>query len=178
MTSASRQHSRGVSLLEVMATMAVMLLGVAAAMTVVSQTSKANRRTLTANQAQLIAERTLESIQARGCTPAPSACANIAGLDGNREVFYQTAAGDLLRQPPSAPGAIARQYEVAVDVDAEFLASSLEGGAAGVGEPAVNRDLTSTGLKGNVANVRVSVSWEEPEREGRQVVVLQTRMAP
>lgn len=177
MNPSNRQHARGVTLLEVMATMAVMLLGVTAAMTVVSQTSRTNRRTLTANQAQLIAERTLESIQSRGCTPMPAPCANLALMDGSREVYYQTAAGDLLRQAPTT-GAIARQYEVAVDVDTNFLVGSIEGGAAGMGEPALNRPLTSDGQTGNVANVRVSVSWEEPERTGRQVVVLQTRMAP
>lgn len=169
-----RRQTRGVTLLEVMATMAVMLLGIAAAMTVVSQTANSNRRTLTANQAELIAERTLENIRAQGCSLAPP-CGNLVGLDGTREIFYQTAGGDLLTVKPA--GVVARQYEVALDLDGLPLAGSFENSTTGVGVPPVSRVLAN-GKTGNVVNVRVSVSWVEPGRTGRQVYVLQTRMAP
>ncbi|RKG90245.1 type IV pilus modification PilV family protein [Corallococcus terminator] len=167
--------SRGVTLLEVMATMAVMLLGTAAAMTVVSQTSFSNRRTLTANQAGMLAEQTLESLRAQGCSQEPP-CGNMQVWDNQRIIYYQTAGGEPTRTAPAA-GTIMRQYEVAIDVDGLPIVGSIEGGAPSLGEPLVTRELIP-GQPGNVINVRVSVSWVEPNRTGRQVVVLQTRMSP
>jgi prepilin-type N-terminal cleavage/methylation domain-containing protein len=175
MTRRTARPHRGVTLLEVMATMVVLLLGIAAAMTVVSATSRSNRRTLTATQAQLIAERYLENITAEGCTPIPPACSNLQHWDNNRFLVYQTSAGELRETAPPA-SILARQYEVSVDVDAPMLLGSIEN--ASVGEPAVDRNLVGTNT-GNLANIRVAVSWEEPGvRTGRQVVVMQTRMAP
>ncbi|MCY1044373.1 pilus assembly protein [Corallococcus sp. bb12-1] len=157
-----------------MATMVVMLLGIAAAMTVVSQTSYSNRRTLTANQAGMLAEQTLESLRAQGCSQDPQPCANMAAWDNRRIIYYQTAGGEPTLTAPAA-GMIMRQYEVAIDVDGLPILGSIEGGS--LGEPLVTRELLP-GLLGNVINVRVSVSWVEPNRTGRQVVVLQTRMSP
>jgi prepilin-type N-terminal cleavage/methylation domain-containing protein len=164
---------RGVTLLELMATMTILLVGIAATMTLVTYINRSNRRTLTATQAQIIAERTLENILALGCTADPP-CSNLSTLDRQVTTVYQTASGELREDAPLA-GTVARVYEVAVDVDNAANALSLENDSAG--EPAVNRNLAGT-QRGNVANVRVSVSWTETEREGRQVVVLQTRMAP
>ncbi|TQF14252.1 type II secretion system protein [Myxococcus llanfairpwllgwyngyllgogerychwyrndrobwllllantysiliogogogochensis] len=168
--------SRGVTLLEVMATMAVMLLGVAAVMTLVTHISTSNRRTLTATQAQLIAERRLENIASMGCSAEPP-CSNLAGLDNQRTKMWQTAQGDLLTVAPAA-GVVAREYEVAVDVDYSRVPGSIEGGSRG--SPDIARDLVpgQAGSIGNLVNVRVSVSWLEPGRTGRQVVVMQTRVAP
>lgn len=169
--------SRGVTLLEVMATMAVMLLGVAAVMTLVTQISTSNRRTLTATQAQLIAERTLENIASMGCSVQPP-CGNLAAMDNRPPTrLWQTAQGDLLTTAPAA-SLVAREYEVDVDIDSGVIAGSIEGGAGG--SPDISRDLVAgqAGTIGNLANVRVSVSWREPGRTGRQVVVMQTRVAP
>ncbi|MCP3063027.1 prepilin-type N-terminal cleavage/methylation domain-containing protein [Myxococcus sp. K38C18041901] len=175
MKSSRLQTSRGVTLLEVLATMAVMLVGIAAVMMLVTQISASNRRTLTATQAQLIAERTLESITSEGCTASPP-CSNLAPWDNRRTQVWQTAAGELRTVAPPA-GMVAREYEVAVDIDSPSvgLTGSIENGAVGL--PAIDRQLGG-GLPGNVANVRVSVSWTERGRQGRQVVVMQTRMAP
>jgi prepilin-type N-terminal cleavage/methylation domain-containing protein len=167
----SRQH-RGVTLLEVLATMVVLLVGVGAAMAVVTQTSRSNRRTLTATQAQIIAERELEDIIAMGCSTEPP-CGNLRTLDRTRRTVWQTASGELKTTQPT--GVQAREYEVSVDVDSGVIMNSIENNAPG--EPPVTRNLANN-QPGNVANVRVSVSWREPGRQGRQVVVLQTRMAP
>lgn len=86
-----RQHARGITLLEVLATMAILLLGIGAAMLVVTQTSYSNRRSLSATQAQLIAEQALENITMLGCTLDPP-CLNLVGLDETFTVF-QTSAG-------------------------------------------------------------------------------------
>ncbi|MHA7628098.1 type IV pilus modification PilV family protein [Corallococcus sp. M7] len=162
--------ARGVTLLEVMATMAVMLLGVAAAMTVVSQTARSNRQTLTANQAQVIAERELESILARGCE-GTNDCSN---LDNYTYTVYQTAEGDLRTTAPA--GVVARAYDVDVDVDNSAKVGTAEG--TKWGEPSISRVLAGVS-KGTLLNVRVTVSWtEQGIREGRQAVVLQTRLAP
>lgn len=168
--------SRGVTLLEVLATMAVMLVGIAAVMTLITHISASNRRTLTATQAQLIAERALEDIASRGCTADPP-CANLVVFDNQRTNLWQTAQGTVLTAAPAA-GVVARQYEVAVDVDVSSNAATIEGGA--VGTPPITRDLVAgvASSVGRLANVRVSVSWNEPARTGRQVVVLQTRVAP
>ncbi|NOK37622.1 prepilin-type N-terminal cleavage/methylation domain-containing protein [Corallococcus exercitus] len=164
--------ARGVTLLEVMATMAVMLLGVAAAMTVVSQTTRTNRRTLTANQAQVIAERELESILARGCEGTKD-CSN---LDNYSFTVYQTSEGVLRTTAPTAAGLVARAYTVDVDVDNSAKPGTAEGSKWG--EPSINRVLAGVS-KGTLLNVRVTVSWTEPSvRAGRQAVVLQTRLAP
>ncbi|WP_338871864.1 type II secretion system protein [Myxococcus stipitatus] len=170
--------SRGVTLLEVLATMAVMLLGIAAVMTLITHISASNRRTLTATQAQLIAERTLEDIASKGCTADPP-CSNLVVFDNQRTTLWQTAQGKVLTAAPSAgSGIVARAYEVAVDVDVSSNAATIEGGAAGT--PPITRDLVAgqASSVGRLANVRVSVSWNEPARTGRQVVVLQTRVAP
>ncbi|MFP2928951.1 pilus assembly protein [Pyxidicoccus sp. 3LG] len=176
MKSRHARSIRGVTLLEVMATMVVMLLGIAAAMLVVNRTSYSNRRTLTATQAQLIAEQELENIASLGCTVNPP-CANVLNMDGDSYPVWQTTAGELRRAPPPA-GVDAREYEVAIDVDSALLPASLEGGL--VGWPPVNRDLVPAmpGVGSNIANVRVAVSWVEENSTDRQVVVLQTRMAP
>ncbi|NOK07607.1 type IV pilus modification PilV family protein [Corallococcus exercitus] len=168
-----QRASRGVTLLEVMATMAVMLLGVAAAMTVVSQTTRSNRRTLTANQAQIIAERTLENILQRGCQGSP----NCDTVRDNTFEVWQTADGFLRNTAPTDPKILARKYTVDVDVDNPKVPSTLEAGS-GLGEPSLNRNLVA-GTGGTLVNVRVSVSWDEPGiRADRQMVVMQTRMAP
>jgi prepilin-type N-terminal cleavage/methylation domain-containing protein len=175
--SVPRRHAhRGVTLLEVLATMAVLLMGMAAAMTVLVQTSTSNRRTLTATQAQLVAEQELENIASMGCVVEPP-CSNLLPLDRTNYKVWQTSAGELRRTVPPA-GVIAREYEVVIDVDSAALPTSIEAGS--VGSPPLNRDLIpgTAGSLGNLANVRVSVSWQEPGDTARQVVVLQTRMAP
>ncbi|WP_223642285.1 type II secretion system protein [Corallococcus sp. EGB] len=168
-----QRASRGVTLLEVMATMAVMLLGVAAAMTVVSQTTRSNRRTLTANQAQLIAERTLENILQRGCQGSPT-CDTVRDQTFN---VWQTADGLLRDAAPTDPKVVARMYTVNVDVDNPQVPGTMEAGG-GTGEPSLTRNLAA-GSTGTVVNVRVSVNWNEPGiRADRQMVVMQSRMAP
>ncbi|MBN8228017.1 pilus assembly protein [Corallococcus macrosporus] len=164
---------RGVALLETMAASVVLLLGLMAAMAMIQQSNHASRRTLTATQAQTLAEQTLENLVSQGCTRAPP-CGNIAALDGSRSKVWQTAAGAVLTTRPAA-SIVAREYEIAVDVDGSVQAGLNENSAVGV--PAVDRSLRGMG-SGNLVNVRVSVSWVEPARTGRQVVVLQTRMAP
>ncbi|MCE9668876.1 prepilin-type N-terminal cleavage/methylation domain-containing protein [Myxococcus stipitatus] len=178
MRSPRSRELRGVTLIEVLATMAVLLLGVAAIMMLVTQINSSNRRTLTHTQAQMLAERTLENIAAMGCTPTPP-CANILARDNTRTTVWQTAAGATLDAAPADDSVQAREYEIAVDVDSPLQASAtIENGA--VGQPAIDRNLVPgvAGTAGNVANIRVSVSWVEPSRSGRQVVVMQTRVAP
>ncbi len=171
-----RQHARGITLLEVLATMAILLLGIGAAMLVVTQTSYSNRRSLSATQAQLIAEQTLENITMLGCTLDPP-CLNLVGLDQTFTLF-QTSAGALSRVPPADPEVIARAYQVVVDVDLPSQVTTIEPGS--VVPEDLTRDLVpgTPDSRGNVAHVRVLVSWQEQERSDRQVVMLQTRVAP
>ncbi|GMU01968.1 hypothetical protein KH5H1_60880 [Corallococcus caeni] len=164
---------RGVALMETMVASVVLVMGLMAALTLMVETNRANRRTLTATQAQTLAEQTLENIVSMGCTRAPP-CGNIATLDGSRSKVWQTAAGAVLTTRPQAP-IVAREYEIAVDVDGAVQPGLNENGS--LGQPPLNRSLRGMG-PGNLVNVRVSVSWVEPARSGRQVVVLQTRMAP
>ncbi|ATB44811.1 type IV pilus modification PilV family protein [Corallococcus macrosporus] len=172
----TRQHQRGITLLEVLATMAILLLGIGAAMLVVSQTSYSNRRSLTATQAQIIAEQALENITLMGCAVDPP-CSNLLGQDVNYTLF-QTAAGALSNEPPDDDEVVAREFQVAVDVDVPTQPGTIEPGS--VVPASMTRDLVAEqpGSMGNVAHVRVTVSWREPERTDRHVVVLQTRMAP
>jgi prepilin-type N-terminal cleavage/methylation domain-containing protein len=164
--------ARGVTLLEVMATMAVMLLGVAAAMTVVRQTNASNRRTLTANQAQVIAEQALEGVMTQGCLDA-----NCTGLLDQNYSVWQTATGGQWRNSADVPtGVVAREYRVNIDVDNPKVPATMEG--AKKGEPPLDR-IVVAGQTATIVNVRVSVSWTEPGvRSDRQMVVLQTRVSP
>ncbi|WP_426756446.1 type IV pilus modification PilV family protein [Myxococcus sp. Y35] len=170
-----RQH-RGITLLEVLATMAILLMGIAAAMMVVTRTSYSNRRSLTATQAQLIAEQALENLTLMGCAVEPP-CSNLVGQD-TTYTLYQTAAGALSNTPPPNPEVIAREFEVAVDVDVPSQLGTIEPGSTVPAD--LTRDLIpgQVGTAGSLAHVRVTVSWREPERSDRQVVMLQTRMAP
>lgn len=176
MTSSKRRQHRGITLLEVLATMAILLLGIGAAMLVVTQTTYSNRRSLSATQAQLIAEQTLENITQMGCSMTPP-CSNLVGLDGTTFNFFQTSAGKLRSEPPPTPESVTRQYLVVVDVDIPSDPATIEPDSAV--PAALIRDLTNIpNSPGNLAHVRVTVSWREQERSDRQVVVLQTRMAP
>lgn len=168
-------RARGATFIEVMATSLVLLMGLGAAMLLVTETARQNRRNLTATQAQLIAEQELETLVAQGCTPEPP-CDNIRRHDQpplNSYPLWQTASGELRRSPPESGTVVARQFRVDIDVDGE---AQFEGGERGA--PRLDRPLVA-GLNGSVYNVRLSVSWEEPGSNGqRQVVVLQTRVAP
>ncbi len=161
---------RGATLIEVMATGVVLILGLLGAAMLVHYTAKQNRRTLTQTQAQLIAERELERISALGCQNDPP-CANIQALAAASPYsVWQRVNGGILTAAPAAGEPPAREYSVMVDVDPPF-----EDGE--VGEPAVNRVLAN-GQVGNLVNVRVAVSWKEPGEDRSRVFVLQTRMAP
>lgn len=170
-----RQH-RGITLLEVLATMAILLMGIGAAMLVVTQTSVSNRRSLSATQAQLIAEQALENITLLGCALEPP-CSNLEGLDENY-VLFQTSAGALSNVRPADPTVIAREYQVVVDVDVPSILSTIEAGSVVPDELQRNLVPGEPDTAGNIAHVRVIVSWQEQERSDRQVVMLQTRMAP
>ena len=161
---------RGATLVEVLATSTILLLGLGGAMMALGATSRQNRNTLSVAQAHAIAERELERFRAMGCTSPNLAnpCANLSALDGDTSTVWQTADGPPL---PSAPAVPARRYDVAVDVDPP-TESPGETGA-----PALDRVLAS-GSPGSIVNVRVSVSWQEPGTSGERVVVLQTRVAP
>ncbi|NOJ80560.1 type IV pilus modification PilV family protein [Myxococcus xanthus] len=171
-----RQHSRGITLLEVLATMAILLLGIGAAMLVVTQTSTSNRRSLSATQAQLIAEQALENITLLGCTVQPP-CINLVGLDETYTLF-QTSSGELRNAPHPNPKVIAREYQVVVDVDVPSQLATIEPGSTVPADLTRNLIPGQAGTTGNIAHVRVTVSWLEPGRRDRQVVMLQTRMAP
>ncbi|NVJ07684.1 type II secretion system protein [Myxococcus sp. AM001] len=176
MKALKTRQQRGVTLLEVLATMGILLMGIAAAMLVVTQTSNANRRSLTATQAQIIAEQAMENITLMGCVVEPP-CSNLVGQDATFTLF-QTAAGALSDVPPTDETVIAREFQVAVDVDVPAQIGTIEPGSVVPAD--LTRDLIpgQPGTVGNIAHVRVSVSWREPGRSDPQVVVLQTRMAP
>lgn len=169
------QPARGATLIEVMATTLVLLTGLGAAMLLVTETARQNRRNFIATQAQLIAEQELENIVAQGCTPEPP-CGNIRRYDSipyNSYPLWQTTSGELLREEPRDRSVVTRRFRVDIDVDG---ADQFEGSERG--SPRLDRTLVA-GLSGTVYNVRLSVSWEEPGSNGqRQVVVLQTRVAP
>lgn len=159
--------ARGMTLAEVMITIAVLGLGVVGAGNVVSYSTRLGRHSLSTAQAQFLANRELERIVAIGCGNAQS-CANLLALDRTSYSIYWTPSGTPSTSAPS--GSNWQEYHVAVDVDS---ASSVEGGEKG--EPELGRSLAGAGA-GHQANVRVSVGWEEGKR--RYVEVLQTRVAP
>ena len=76
--------SRGVTLVESLATMAILVGGIAAIGMTVVGTAKINRRNLTQAQALVVAERELERITQLGCDGVIplDPCANLKALDG------------------------------------------------------------------------------------------------
>jgi type II secretory pathway pseudopilin PulG len=167
---------RGVTLLESIATMAVLVVGILAVSMTVLAASRQNRRNLAQAQASLIAEQELERITAIGCTgPTTTPCDNIQSMDGRtRQVFWATD-GEPRAQ---APG---QRFDIAVDVDPNNTATPYEGTARG--SPALDRTEGGQQLR-QVINVRVTVSWQDTLLPGfgttplRRAVALQTRMVP
>lgn len=170
--SNGRLRPRGATLIEVMATMAVLLIAVAGITLMVLGATRQNRRNLGAAQASMVAERYLEQIVARGCDDmAGNPCSNVKALDRSTFTVCWTAGGEALEIPvaDACPGG-ARDYRVAVDVDGH---GTTPGGAA-LWEGAERGDPQIPAAS-NVLNVRVTVSWEN---DPPQVVALQTRIAP
>jgi len=165
--------ARGAGLIEVMATMAVMTFGILALGLTVSQTATQTRRNLSATQAQMVAERVLEGIVQEGCTGTIESgpCTNLIAREAPRD-FWVSAAGEVAEVQSTAPGLNQRRYHVSVDVDPPY-----ENPAVAHGSPPVDRQLVPGAPPGNVVNVRVSVTWQEPGRP-TQAVALQTRVSP
>lgn len=176
-------RTRGLTLLEAMAVMMVLALGILGVTYLVTQSVRQNRRTLTAAQAQMIAEWRLEQLIAEGCSRVViypgNPCHNIKRLDNTVASVWWSSNGRILTAAP-APGpadALARQYDVAVDVDGAG-ANPVTGAALfeGTEQGSPRLDIYS-GTPMNLLNVRVTVSWDEPGYP-RQAVVLQTRISP
>jgi type II secretory pathway pseudopilin PulG len=186
-----RRTIAGVTLLETLAVMMVLALGILGATYLVIQSVHQNRRTLSGAQAQMIAEWRLEQIEAEGCSQVViypgNPCHNIKRLDRTVSTVYWSSNGPLYvpptgpppAPPASLPGdAVWRPYTVAIDVDG--LGTNpltglplFEGGE--VGNPDLNTLVNGTTM--NLLNIRVTVSWSDPGYP-TQAVVLQTRIAP
>ena len=165
-------RARGVTMLEAMATLAVLALGTTGVVALVVESARQNRRTLSNTQAQMVAEQLLERIKNIPCTPPDDPqgpCANIQAFDDQTFDYYWSADGRLSTEAP-APGAPGqRRFFASVDVDPPWEGTER-------GQPALTRAIAN-GAAGNLVNVRVTVTWHEPDRP-RQAVVLQTRMSP
>lgn len=167
----SRRTRRGVTLLEAMATMTVVVFGILGVALAVLASARQNRRNLIQAQAGLIAEQELERISAMKCvTPAPARpCANIEALDRQTRPVWWSSNGTPRDVIPGAGDPVRLKYDVAVDVD-----PPMEGEERG--SPQLVRVVASQTLL-NVVNVRVTVSWLDADA-GRRAVALQTRMSP
>jgi hypothetical protein len=153
-----------------MATMAVVVFGILGVSLVVLASSKQNRRNLIHAQAGLIAEQELERIVAMRCTAEPPAapCASVIALDRTTRTVWWSSNGTPREVAPGAGDPARLRYEVAVDVDPPFEGQE-------TGSPLLTRMVAGQPLA-NVINVRVTVSWLDPDL-GRRAVALQTRMA-
>lgn len=179
--SAAPPRRTGATLLEAMATMAVLVVGILAVSLTVLAASRQNRRNLVQAQAGLIAEQELERITAMGCTGAlATPCDNVQALDGVTRQVWWAADGEPrdVAPPPGEPPRL--RFDVALDVDPN-TAGAYEGTARGA--PALDRMEKGQALQ-QVINVRVTVSWQDTLLPGfgtsplRRAVALQTRMVP
>jgi len=168
---------RGTTLIEVMAAMGVMAVGIAAIGSLVLAATSQNRRTLAMAQAEAVAQRELERVLALGCTNGASDtafCDNVRALD---RTGYDVAWG-VSALPGTAPDPATRTYHVDLDVDAPGDCNGspcFEGSETGA--PLLARALVPGQGPPRLLNVRVTVSWVERDRP-RQAVALQTRVAP
>lgn len=168
---------RGTTLIEVMAAMGVMAVGIAAIGSLVLAATSQNRRTLAMAQAEAVAQRELERVLALGCTNGNSDtafCDNVRALD---RTGYDVAWG-ASALPGVAPDPATRTYHVDLDVDGP---GDCNGGpcfeGSETGAPLLARALVPGQGPPRVLNVRVTVSWLERDRP-RQAVALQTRVSP
>lgn len=168
---------RGTTLIEVLAAMGVMAMGIAAIGSLVLVGTGQNRRTLAMAQAEAIAQQELERILAQGCSNGNSDtafCDNVRALD---RTGYDLS-WSVATQPTPGVTAGSRTYHVDRDVDGPGAcngAPCFEGNETGA--PLLTRPLVPGQPAPRVLNVRVTVSWTEHDRP-RQAVVLQTRVAP
>ena len=170
---------RGTTLLEVAAAMGVLAMGIAAVGSLVLVAKGQNRRTLAMAQAEAVAQRELERIEALGCSNGNSDtifCDNVRALDRTGYDVQWTVSG-----PPTVGGAPVRgtrTYHVDVDVDGPGNCNGqpcFEGNETGA--PLLGRILVPGQPAPHILNVRVTVSWTENDRP-RQAVALQTRVGP
>lgn len=168
---------RGATLIEVIAAMGVMAMGIAAVSSLVLSATAQNRRTLAMAQAEAVAQRELERVLALGCTNGTSDtifCDNVRALD---RTGYDVSWG-VSTLPGTATTASTRTYHVDIDVDGPGNCNGdpcFEGNETGA--PLLARALVPGQPAPHVLNVRVTVSWTERDRP-RQAVALQTRVAP
>jgi len=168
---------RGTTLIEVVAAMGVMAMGIAAIGSLVLVATGQNRRSLAMAQAEAVAQRELEHVLALGCTNGSSDtiyCDNVRALD--RTGYDVTWGASVL--PGQSSAAATRTYHVDIDVDGPGNcngAPCFEGSETGA--PLLARTLVPGQPAPHVLNVRVTVSWTERDRP-RQAVALQTRVAP
>lgn len=158
-----------------MATAVALMLGILGITLTVQASSRQNRRNNNLNQATLIAEQELERIVALHCDNQQIAdpCLNIKALDNTARQVWWSANGRMMETAPGAGDPPQVAYTLAVDVDPPFEAGE-------TGAPALNRTIVTHGaaIPANVVvNVRVTVSWVEPNSP-RRAVALQTRMSP
>jgi len=174
-----KQRPRGATLLEVAAAMGVLAMGIAAVGSLVLVAKGQNRRTLSMAQAEAVAQRELERIEALGCANGSSDtifCDNVRALDRTGYDVVWASSG----QPTvggTAVGAV-RTYHVDIDVDGPGDcngAPCFEG--AETGAPLLGRTLVPGQGIPRILNVRVTVSWAEKDRP-RMAVALQTRVGP
>jgi len=168
---------RGTTLIEVTATMGILAMGIAALGSLVLVSSNQNRRTFANAQAEAVAQRELERILALGCSNGGSDtnfCDNVRALDRTGYDLSWSAAA----LPGATTTAGTRTYHLDIDVDGPGTcngAPCFEGNETGA--PLLTRALVPGQPAPRILNVRVTVSWLEPNRP-RQAVVLQTRVAP
>lgn len=177
------RQTRGETLLEAMAVIMVLALGILGVTFMIVQATRQNRRTLSAAQAQAIAEWRLEQIEGEGCSRvviyAGNPCHNLKRLDNTVAQVWWSSNGPVLQAPPALgpDDAQARPYTLAIDVDGRgtdpVSGNTLFEGAE-QGSPVLD---FYNGTAMNLLNVRVTVSWDEPGFN-TQAVVLQTRISP
>lgn len=166
--SRTARQPRGISLIETVATIAILVGGVGAVGMTVSGASKVNRRNLLQSQALVLAERELERLVQLGCDGLVVAdpCANLKAMDqATLPPVFWSANGKV--EAGAGPGRT--RFDLQVDVDPPF-----DDGETGA--PRLSRALAN-GEAGQVVNVRVTVSWPEADR-ATQAMALQTRVAP
>ncbi|MCL2625699.1 MAG: type II secretion system GspH family protein [Cystobacterineae bacterium] len=181
------RFDKGITLLEVLVSAALLMLGIFVAMglsNVVNKNERNYHLSLTANK---VAQHLLETVVSENCllNPTTQVCQNLTDRSGIPFSLWVTPEGEIqYTNPPNEDNGI--EFEARFDVQTTngcLSGTSLVNCVANLGTNnnteawALDRNLIGE-APGNLHNVRITVSYVDPFNRSIRFTSYQTRMVP